>query len=224
MLDFLVVTAHPDDESAIAGFLLSAKKQGYKTGIICLTKGESGGFATKEERVLEFEEATALLGFDWVRILDFPDAGIEVSSSAVETLIPLFRETEAKTIITLHPEDYHPDHRAVAALVDRAIFVAGLKKHSTDDTTWHPAQVLSISLDARRATRRADIVYDISDVQEEWRAFLKCYPSQKIAQFVEIRARYYGLLGGYPLAEGFFLNQPLRLDGPGTLIHKAKRN
>ena len=100
MLDFLVVTAHPDDESAIAGFLLSAKKQGYKTGIICLTKGESGGFATKEERVLEFEEATALLGFDWVRILDFPDAGIEVSSSAVETLIPLFRETEE--------DDHHP--------------------------------------------------------------------------------------------------------------------
>ncbi|NLZ77358.1 MAG: carbohydrate esterase, partial [Spirochaetales bacterium] len=156
MLDFLVVTAHPDDESAIAGFLLSAKKQGYKTGIICLTKGESGGFATKEERVREFEEATALLGFDWVRILDFPDAGIEVSTSAVETLIPLFRETEAKTIITLHPEDYHPDHRAVAALVDRVVFVAGLKKHSTDDTTWHPAQVLSIALDARRATRRAD--------------------------------------------------------------------
>lgn len=87
MVDILVITAHPDDELTVSGVLLKAKREGLRTALICLTKGESGGFATKEERVSEFNGATNALGLDAAWILDFPDAGLEVETAAVETLI-----------------------------------------------------------------------------------------------------------------------------------------
>jgi len=222
MLDFLVITAHPDDETAVAGLLLKAKNEGCCTGLLCLTKGESGGFATKEERVMEFNASGKALGLDYARILDFPDAGIEVTTEAVEILIPILRECEAKTILTIHADDYHPDHRAVAVLVDRSVFVSGLKKYSTDGRTWHPSQVLSFSLDPKRNASRPDIVVDISDVQQQWRRVIASYPSQAIEPMLETWATYIGGLGGFPLAEGLYHQQPLRLQNVGSLLNASR--
>lgn len=222
MLDFLVITAHPDDEMAVAGLLLKAKKAKYITGLICLTKGESGGFATKEERVAEINAAAKVLGLEYLRILDFPDAGVEATSEGVQTLIPLLRECEARTILTIHPEDYHPDHRAVSALVDRATFVAGLNKYGSDGKTWHPSQVLHFSLDPKRNLRRPDIVMDISDVKQQWLKAIACYPSQEIQPMLEGWASYTGSLGGFPLAEGLYHQMPLRLQDIESLLNTSK--
>ncbi len=222
MVDFLVITAHPDDETAVAGLLLKAKNEGCTTGLVCLTKGESGGFATKEERVKEFNDAGKALGLDYMRILDFPDAGIEVKEESIQVLIPIFRECEARTILTIHPDDYHPDHRAVSALVDRAVFVSGLKKYSTDGRTWHPSQVLFFSLDPKRNAKRPDIVLDISDVEKQWRQVIASYPSQAIEPMLETWARYHGMLGGFALAEGLYHQQPLRLEDAGSLLNSSK--
>ncbi|HKL57237.1 MAG TPA: PIG-L deacetylase family protein [Sphaerochaeta sp.] len=222
MVDFLGITAHPDDEAAVAGFLLSAKKSGFTTGLICLTQGESGGFATQERRVLEIKEAVALLHLDYFRLLDFPDAGIEFDAKGVERLIPLLRECEGRTVLTIHPDDYHPDHRAVSQLVDRAIFVSGLNKHSDKGETWHPSQVLYFSLDPKSNPRRPDLIVDISSVMEEKRKVLDAYSSQEIAPLMEAWSRQMGFLGGFEFAEGFYLRQPLKLDGVASLLNSSK--
>ncbi len=222
MLDFLVITAHPDDETAVAGLLIKAKKQGLRTGLICLTKGESGGFATKEERVAELATAAKRLSLDYLKNLDFPDSGIEIDLHGVEQLIPLLRECASRTILTIHGDDYHPDHRAVHALVDRAIFVSGLKKYSTDGKTWHPSQVLLFSLDPKRIQKRPDIIVDISDVESEWKAAIASYESQQIAPMIENRSLYLGTLGGFSLAEGLYAQQPLRLQDVKSLLNTSK--
>ena len=57
MIDFLVVSPHPDDaELALGGTLARAKAQGYSTAIIDLTKGEA---ATKGTPEIRAEEAAA---------------------------------------------------------------------------------------------------------------------------------------------------------------------
>lgn len=222
MVDFLVITAHPDDEAAVAGVLLSAKESGCTTGLICLTQGESGGFATKEQRVGELNKSVALLDLDYFRLLDFPDAGIEFDTAGVERLIPLLRESEARTVLTIHADDYHPDHRAVSLLVDRAIFVAGLNKYSADGETWHPSQVLYFSLDPKSNPRRPDLIVDITSVMEEKRRVLQAYASQEIVPLMVSWSEQMGFLGGFQFAEGFYLKQPLRLDGAKALLNSSK--
>ncbi len=223
MIDILVITAHPDDELAVSGLLLKAKQERAKTALICLTKGESGGFATKEERVAEFNDATKALGLDRAWILDFPDAAIEVDTEAVETLIPLLRECEARTILTIHKDDYHPDHRAVNALVDRAVFVAGLKKYSGDGRTWHPSQVLTFSLDPRRNRKTPDIIVDIDDVEESWRTVIASYPSQAVEEMMYQSAKHLGAIGGFRFAEGLYLAEPLKIQCVQCLLNRGKR-
>ena len=48
-LDFLAIGAHPDDvELGAGGFLLKMKDQGYRTGIVDLTRGELGSHGTRQ--------------------------------------------------------------------------------------------------------------------------------------------------------------------------------
>jgi LmbE family N-acetylglucosaminyl deacetylase len=78
-------------------------------------------------------------------------------------------------VLTIHPQDYHPDHYAVSQLVvERAIFVAGLKKYAPDDTTWHPHQFFLLSLRSQDKHSPPDIIVDISDVWAEKKKALEC--------------------------------------------------
>ncbi len=222
MLDYLVVTAHPDDECAVAGLLLQARSAGLKTGLICLTKGESGGFAEKETRVKELAAAVEILGLEYFRHLDFPDAGIEFNTQGVEILVPLLQETRARVILTIHPDDYHPDHKAVSYLVDRAVFVAGLKKSSEAGQTWHPNQVLYFSLDFRTNARRPDIIFDITGFIDTKRKVMEAHASQEVASVLEAMARSMGMLGGFAYGEGLYIGQPLRLASAECLLNSSK--
>lgn len=222
MIDYLVIGAHPDDESSVTGLLLKAKKEGKKTGLICFTKGEAGGFATKEDRVRELKNAAELLDLDYFRHLDHPDAGVEYTTEAVEELVPLLREASPQVVLTIHPDDYHPDHVAVSKIVDRAVFVAGLKKHSNDDKTWHPKQVLYFSLDKRTNARRPDVIIDITDVYDKKLEVVACHETQQIAQYVELGAKQMGMLGGFTYGEGLYIRQPLRLSHVDALLSQNK--
>ena len=222
MIDYLVVTAHPDDETAVAGLLLQAKAKGLTTGLICLTKGEAGGFAESQTRTEELKKAAELLELDFFRHLDFPDAGIEFSGEAVEKLVPLMREAAARVVLTIHPDDYHPDHLAVSRLVDRVVFVAGLKKHSDDDKTWHPNQVLYYSLDPRSNKNRPDIIFDVTDVYGKKLEVLRAHASQEIEPFIDELSRVYGRMGGFTHGEGLYIRQPLRLNDPKVFLNNNK--
>lgn len=221
MIDFLFIGAHPDDESSITGMLLKAKQEGKTTGVICFTKGEAGGFATKEQRVDELRHAADILELDYFKHLDFPDAGITFTEEALEALIPLLVESQPQVVITIHPDDYHPDHKAVSQIVDRAVFVAGLKKHM-GEKTWHPKQVLYTSLDKRTNQKRPDIIVDITDVYHKKLEVVGCHASQEIAPYVELGARYLGGLGGFEYGEGLYIRQPLRLSTVDALLSKNK--
>ncbi|MGD1822901.1 MAG: PIG-L deacetylase family protein [Pleomorphochaeta sp.] len=221
MLDILFIGAHPDDEQAIAGTLLLAKKEGLKTGAIILTKGESGGFASKETRVKELNQAAIVMDLDYLKNLDFEDSNVEFSREAVDKIIPYLVETKPKIIITIHPDDYHPDHLAVSKIVDRTVFVAGLKKYMGDET-WHPCQLLYVSLDSRTNEKRPDILINIDEVISEKIKSMKCYRSQQIDEHLLIGCKNLGTLAGCEYAEGLYNRQPIVLDKINSLITKKQ--
>ena len=53
-LDVLAVFSHPDDaELTMAGTLIKLKAQGYRTGVLDMTRGEMGTRGTPDERAEE---------------------------------------------------------------------------------------------------------------------------------------------------------------------------
>lgn len=212
MVDILAITAHSDDaEIGVGGILLKAKRQGLKTGLIICTRGENSGYASKAERTREAEAGAALLELDYVQFLDFPDAGVEVNTANMQTLIPLIRECAPEVVLTIHPQDYHPDHQAVSQLVDKTVFVAGLKKHAIDNSTWHPHQFFYFSLDPRTNPHRPDIIIDISEVWPEKKKALDAYVSQNVTAIAEQWAQYLGMLGNCSYGEGLYLKHALKI-------------
>lgn len=215
MIEVLAIGAHPDDiEAGCGGFLLKAKNKGLKTGMIVCTRGEAGGFTSMAKRIAEANAGGQALQVDYFRLLDLPDAGLEVNQAHLERLIPLFRECAPRIVITLHPADAHPDHQAVALLVDKVTFIAGLKKHAADDTTWRPAHVLYFSGDPRTNRAQPDLIVPIDEVWAEKLQALNAHASQHVLGYkdhVIRRARQYGAFGGAMYGEGFYFKQPLAI-------------
>lgn len=215
MIDVLAISAHPGDiESGCGGFLLKAKKKGLKTGMIICTRGESGGFTPMETRIAEAEIGAEFLKVDYFWHLDFPDTGVEANQANLKRLTPLVRECSPRIVLTLHPADYHPDHNAVSQLVDKVIFVAGLKKYSQDDTTWHPAQVLYFPGDRRTNRRQPDLIVPVDDVWEEKLQAINAHKSQYVLGYKKYAiesATQYGALGRTMYGEGFYFKQPLAI-------------
>ena len=159
----------------------------------------------------EAEKGAKILGLAYLQQLDFPDAGVEANTANLERLIPLVRACAPKIVITIHPDDHHPDHRAVSQLADKTVFVAGLKKHAADNTTWCPRQFFYFSLDPGTNQKRPDIIVDISEVWEEKKKALEAHASQAITAPIEIWAQSLGMLGHCAYGEGLYLKQPLKI-------------
>ena len=65
-LDYLIVSAHPDDaELGVGGTILSLKASGARVGILDLTSGEPTPHGRLEIRARETAAATQILGLDW---------------------------------------------------------------------------------------------------------------------------------------------------------------
>lgn len=221
MIDLLAVCAHPDDlEVCAGGIFAKAKREGCTTGLVIMTRGESGGYAEQSTREAEAEKAASVLGLDYFAMLDFPDAGVEFGQTAIKALIPHLRACSPRYVLTLHEDDYHPDHVAVSRLTKAACFTAGLKKYSQDGTDWHYEAILYFSADRRTNKRRPDVYVDISDVLDVKEAACNAHRSQNILPYAMQMAKEYGVCAGCDWAEGLYLEQSITLDSITGLIRK----
>jgi LmbE family N-acetylglucosaminyl deacetylase len=219
MVDLLAVCAHPDDlEVCASGIFLKAKKEGRRTGLIVLTRGESGGHADMETRLSEAREGARLLGLDEYHQLDFPDAGLMYNSEAVEKVAPVMRACSPRIILTLHPDDYHPDHVAASQIARASAFTGGLNKYASDGSDWHYDVILYFSADRRTNGKRPDLIVDITEEAPQKRAICAAHASQHVEEFAMELSRRDGELIGVPYAEGLYLYQALPLHSLESLF------
>src|ERR1035437_10228104 len=93
-IDIVAIAAHPDDaELGCGGTMLLAKRDGKRTGIVDLTRGELSTRGTLASRARETEAASKILGLDYRANLGMPDGNIELSQENLRRVIIQLRKT-----------------------------------------------------------------------------------------------------------------------------------
>lgn len=124
----LILGAHPDDaEVKAAGAAALWTQAGVSVTFASITDGSAGhhectGPALAERRRREAEAAARSLGVD-VEFLGFPDGLLQPSIEARLDVIRLIRRRRPDLVLTHRPNDYHPDHRYTAQLVQDAAYM-----------------------------------------------------------------------------------------------------
>ncbi|MFN0206239.1 MAG: bacillithiol biosynthesis deacetylase BshB1 [Planctomycetota bacterium] len=234
-LDALFIATHPDDaESTCGGTIAKLVSRNARVGILDISQGEMGTRGTVEERKLESEKASAVLGISWRGNLSLPDGRV---ANSIES-----RETLARRIAALRPHlmfapwwvsDLHPDHAATGKLCREAYFLAGLSKLMADQKPHRPKRVyyypshdpfepqFIVAIDSNLMTKKLDSI--------------KCYGSQlnatarkddgkhfvhgmDLLERIVLRNRYFGSMVGAEFGEPFRVEGMLNDSDPLSYI------
>lgn len=226
-LDLLAIAPHPDDvELTCGGTMLKMAQAGYRTGILDLTRGETGTRGTPETRLKEAAAAGKIMGVKVRRNLGLPDAHLEVSEQQKMAVAEVIRELEPHTVIVPYWEGRHPDHYTAGVLCYEACFVAGLKNYPLAGLPFRPFKIIYA---AAYADVRPTFAVDITDVYERRRRAILAYKSQfrppkhdrksrvvipldELEERMNSIARHYGRMIGVKYAEGFVVKEVVRID------------
>lgn len=144
--DILVVLAHPDDDTEIAGYLAKVVFDDHKrVAVIYGTRGDAGnnhqgmeqGWTLGDVREIEGRRALAALGITNIWFLRGPDTpGQDVLHSletwhhgaSLESIVRFVRLTRPEVVLTMLPDyvvgENHEDHQAAAVLATEAFDLA----------------------------------------------------------------------------------------------------
>lgn len=131
--DLLVVSPHTDDaEIGLGGTMRLLADRGRRVWAVDLTGGELGTNATPDERWVEAEQASVVLGLTGRAQLELPDGFIDSTDrEQVSQVTAVIRRLRPRWIATAPDPIRHPDHQQTPLLVARAAFLARLG-------SWHP--------------------------------------------------------------------------------------
>jgi bacillithiol biosynthesis deacetylase BshB1 len=215
-LDVLAIAAHRDDvEQTCGGTLLVQQALGWTTGILDLTRGESGTRGTAAEREAEAHAAAAILSASHREALDLPDGSVQNTLENRLKIAAVIRRLRPRVVILPYWQGRHPDHYTAATLGYEACFAAGLTKLEIPGAPHRPYKILYASLYADvRPTFVVDITPHIETRLQALLAYRSQYgnqsqgaglfvPEEDIRERTFASARHYGMLAGVRYAEPF---------------------
>jgi len=117
--------AHPDDNEFKAGGVATMwAAQGHHVKFVSTTNGDIGhwgmaGGPLAQRRTAEVERCAEIFGIE-TEVLDIHDGEIMPTLENRRTIVRLIREWRADIVMCHRPNDYHPDHRYSAILIQDA--------------------------------------------------------------------------------------------------------
>ncbi len=117
--------AHPDDNEFRAGGVAAMwAAQGHHVKFVSTTNGDIGhwgmaGGPLAQRRTAEVERCAEIFGIE-TEVLDIHDGEIMPTLENRRTIVRLIRQWRADVVMCHRPNDYHPDHRYTAILVQDA--------------------------------------------------------------------------------------------------------
>jgi N-acetylglucosamine malate deacetylase 2 len=201
----LFIFAHPDDESfSGAGTVMRCAAAGARSVLVTATLGERGKAGDPPVcaprdlaacRARELREAAAIIGFDELYLLNYPDRELADAprDEIRATLVMYIRRARPALVLTFDPNgvNLHPDHVAISRFTSDAVAAAA-------DPRWHPEAGPSHAVprllwtppitpwDAAWCDRLdqqagADFVIDVSAWRERRIAALRAHRSQHLS-------------------------------------------
>jgi LmbE family N-acetylglucosaminyl deacetylase len=173
-LKILMIGAHPDDCDIKGGgtaALFSA--MGHQVKFISVTNGDAGhmdmGGGVLAKRIMaESQESAKRLGITY-DVLDHHDGELLATLPIRLEIIRKIREWDADVVISHRANDYHPDHRYTAILVQDAAFMVGVPNIAADTPPLKKNPVFLYFQDnfQKPYPFQADIAIDISEVIDQ---------------------------------------------------------
>lgn len=226
-LDLLAIAPHPDDvELTCGGTLIKMSQQGYRVGILDLTRGEMGTRGSPEIRLREAAAASRILGAKVRDNLGLPDARLEANEENKLAVALKIRQWKPRTVILPYWEGRHPDHYTAAKLGYEACFLAGLKRLLLGGEPFRPFKIVyaaayhsvrptfAVDITAQYARRRRAILVYASQfrpTRRERRSKVHL-PLDSLEQEMSLRARHYGRMIGVEYAEGFVVREVMQVE------------
>lgn len=217
---WLVFAPHADDETfGMGGSLIKAHAAGLKTHVVVLTDGAMGGDAENliAIRREEVEQATQILGVTSLQCWSEPDRGLAVSNAVIQRIRETIGRLHPQSVFFPGPMELHPDHRAAALLVWKALQLSR--------TQLPPVALYSYEISVQNP---ANMLVDITEQIVTKEKAMAVYASQNgLNSYPELvlaldKARTFTLPAHVTHAEAFFRYAAEDLDWPLSDILSAK--
>ena len=225
-VDVLAIGPHPDDAELLCGGTLArCADQGQRTGILDLTRGETGTRGSPELRATEASAASEILGVGVRLNAELPDAGITNDGDTREHIVRLLRELTPRVVILPFLRGRHPDHRLAAELCRDASFLSGLARYGSGSP--HRPHKLMYAMAFREDPIKPTFVVDITEQfgrkMEAIRSFSsqfegvqqagEAFPTgQSLYDLVDVQSRHYGSLIRRGYGEPFYTDETVEIE------------
>ncbi len=171
-LRIIAFGAHPDDcEVRASGVAAKWAAMGHKVKFVSVTNGDIGhynmaGGPLALVRAGEVKACGEILGIESSVVLDNHDGELMPTLENRKTIARLIREWQADIVLTPRPNDYHPDHRYTAILVQDAAFMVTVPFFTPDTPRLEANPVFLYYYDRFQKPNpfEPDIVVDIDEV------------------------------------------------------------
>jgi len=184
-LRILVFGAHPDDCDITAGGSAALwARAGHHVRFVSLTNGDAGhhlegGAALAQRRRAEAQAAGGVLGVEYL-VMDNHDGELMPTLENRREVIRLIREQRPHLVLGPRPNDYHPDHRYAALLIQDAAYmvtvpnIAAFAEHLPHDPV-----LMYVSDRFQKPTLFApDVMVDIGETIRAKVEAMACHVSQ----------------------------------------------
>lgn len=183
--NIVVIGAHPDDcDIDAGGTAIQFANAGHNVLFISVTNGdaghhEKGGGALARIRRAEAQEAGKRFGVKYI-VLDNHDGELMPTLDIRLNLIRLIRQWKADIVIGPRPNDYHPDHRNTAILIQDAAYMVIVPNVAPDTPPLKKNPVFLYTEDRfqKPTPFQPDITVDITTVLDQKIYAMSAHKSQ----------------------------------------------
>jgi len=178
----LVVGPHPDDCSIKAGGIAAKYVEaGHDVTFLSVTDGSAGHHEMDRaelaaRRKQETEAVAETLGVDY-DVFDIADGRLEPTLENRQRLIRYIREVNPDLVLGPRPNDYHPDHRYTAQLLQDAAYMLIVPNVCPDTPALDANPVFGYVADhfQKPAPFEPDVVLNVSDAVDRKIDALHCH-------------------------------------------------
>lgn len=180
----LMIGAHPDDcDGCGGGAALKYLARGDEVRFLSVSDGRCGHQemapdALAARRFAETQAVAAKMGIIY-DVWDLPDGEMEATLGNRRRMVRYIRAFSPDLVITHRTNDYHPDHRNAALLVQDASYLLIVPHYCPDVPAMTAMPVIAFFADRfQQPPFRADVVVPIDEVMEKRYEIIACHESQ----------------------------------------------